>query len=361
MRVMHLLESLEFGGAEKVVVDLANEMAPRHEVTICCVKRFGELVGSLDSRIRTVCLDKGEGNQLALPERIARTLRHQRIDVLHAHNWGVFLEGALAAYRARTPVAVHTVHGPYMTYAPGWGSTAKRAIRHRFERWLSRRYSKVVTVSDSIRQYVSDEIGIDSRRLLTIHNGVQAAPPTPRRDDCDPIVCMTVGRLAAVKNHAMMIRAFHQVADPRCRLWLVGDGPERMALEALSLQLGLHGRVLFTGFRQDIPALLATGHIFLMSSDYEGVSIAVLEAMRAALPVIGTRVGGMPETVLDGHTGMLIPAGDAGAMASAIRHLIESPEDRARMGENGRRFAETEFSLSTMVQRYEQIYEGEVV
>lgn len=359
MRVLHLIETLEFGGAEKVLIDLANEMSARHDVTVCCVKRLGELSASLNPRIRVLCLDKGEGNDIRLPFRLARLLRRERIEALHVHNWGVYLEGALAGLIARVPVLVHTVHGPYTSYSPVWQSRVKCAVRHWIERRLAPFFSKIVTVSDSIQHYIRDEIGIDGARLMTIHNGIRIGGAPGRKTAGGNIVFTTVGRFAAIKNHAMMIRAFHQANAPDSCLWLVGDGPERGHLEALVQELGLDGRVVFTGFRQDVVDILAKTDVFLMSSDYEGISIAVLEAMRSGLPVIGTRVGGMAETVQEGETGILVGKGDVEAMARAIRTLIASPDERVRLGERARRFLEAEFSITTMVERYERLYMGE--
>ncbi|MBL0125026.1 MAG: glycosyltransferase [Betaproteobacteria bacterium] len=170
-------------------------------------------------------------------------------------------------------------------------------------------------------------------------------------------MCITVGRLATIKNQAMMIRAFHAAACANAKLWLVGDGPERATLEALAAELALEDRVSFIGFRHDVADLLSQSDIFLMSSNYEGVSIAVLEAMRASLPVIGTQVGGMSETVKP-DTGVLMPAGDIAAMAAAIRMLADSPEKRQQLGAAGREFLITEFSINNMLTKYELLYKG---
>ena len=358
MRVLHLIESLEFGGAEKVAIDLANEMANHHDVMICCVKLIGDLGTTVDRRIRVVCLEKREGNDYSLPFRLARLLRKMRIDVLHAHNWGVFLEAALAGALARTRTIIHTVHGPYMDYVPGWRSYLKRSLRHLLERLFAPQFAKVVTVSDSIQKYIKTEIGIAASRLLTIHNGIAADNVVPSARADDLIKCVTVGRLAEVKNQAMMIRAFHAANCANARLCLIGDGPERQNLGTLVRELGIEARVTFTGFRKDVAAMLSESDIFLMSSNYEGISIAVLEAMRAGLPVIGTRVGGMSEVVKE-QTGVLVEAGDVNGMARALRALILSPDRRAVLGLAGRKFLEAEFSLQNMVGQYEQLYKGE--
>lgn len=359
MRVLHVIETLEFGGAEKVLVELANAMAGQCEVAVCCIKRTGELEQALDRRIRVHCMNSGEGNHLLLPLRIGRLVREGRFEVVHSHTWGTYIESALGALVGGASVLVHTVHGHYLYYAPGLASRLKRGLRHLVERVLARAHRRVVTVSDAIQQYVRTEVGLPASRLLTIHNGVSDAPGPARPDRGDrPAVFITVGRLAAIKNYAMLLRAFSDVVrlHPACRLVIVGDGPERGALESLAQGLGIAGSVEFLGFRQDVQQLLADADVFVLSSKYEGISIALLEAMRAGLPAIGTRVGGMAEVLVDGETGILVPDEDQAAMARAMTSLATSPAERRRLGDKGHARMLDSFSMSVIVERYLSVY-----
>ncbi|MBL8514284.1 MAG: glycosyltransferase [Betaproteobacteria bacterium] len=356
MRVMHLIESLEFGGAEKVVIDLANAMAARHTVVVCCVKKLGDLRNAVRADIPVLCLGKGEGNDWRVPFRLRDLMREHRIEVLHSHNWGVFLEGALAAWLSPGVVLVNTVHGPYMDYAPGWTSRFKQRARHLLERIASWRYRAVVLVSDAIAAYIARDIGIANARLTTIRNGIAALDVSRVERREDGVRFITVGRLAEVKNQAMVIRAFHDAGCKDAELWIAGDGPERANLEQLSSDLGLTGRVRFLGFCDDVTPHLAQCDIFVMSSHYEGISIAVLEAMRAGLPVLGTDVGGMRETVEPGHTGELVPAGGVDALAACMRRVAASSSERQRLGTAGRAKMLREFSMENMVGRYEELY-----
>lgn len=356
MRVMHMIESLEFGGAEKVVIDLANAMTARHDVIVCCVKKLGDLKTSLNANIPVVCLDKGEGNDWRIPFRLRDLMREHRIEVLHSHNWGVFLEGALAAWLSPGVVLINTVHGPYMDYAPDWRAQFKRRARHCLERVASWRHQSVVLVSDAISSYIARDIGITAKKLTTIRNGISAKDVSRAPGEDEVVRFITVGRLAEVKNQAMMVRAFGVTELDRAELWIAGDGPERTNLEALARTLGLADRVRFLGFCQDVSPHLAQCDVFVMSSNYEGISIAVLEAMRAGLPVIGTDVGGMRETVEHGITGELVPVGDTAALAAAMRKFHDSKELRARHGAAGRAKMLDGFSIETMVRRYEELY-----
>lgn len=361
MRVLHVIETLEFGGAEKIVVGLANALVAQHEIVVCCVKRTGALAAQLDKRVRVICLHKQEGNDYWLPVRLARLLRKQRFDVVHGHNWGVFLETGAAAVLARTQVAVHTVHGPYPDYPPTRAGRIKRALRHGLERRVARCFTRVVAVSDAIRQYMCREMNVDPRRVAVVHNGIPPGAIAPRlRNAVRPTTFITVGRLAAIKNHALMVRAFARFAsaDDGARLVIVGDGPDRGALEALAGTLGVAGRIQFTGFRTDIEALLADADVFLLTSHYEGISMALLEAMRCGLPAIATRVGGVPETIRDGETGLLVDPGDEQQLATAMAQLAHSPALRHQFGERARAFLVHEYSLDAMIEKYSSLYAG---
>jgi len=360
MRILHIIESLDFGGAEKVVVDLTRALLTYADVDICCVKNEGKLSLQLDPRIRVFCLHKGEGNDWHVPLRLARLIREHDYDVVHSHSWGVYLESALAAMLTHVPSLVHTVHGHYLSYPPGLVPRLKKWLRHTLERLLAYRYDRIVTVSDAIQLYVRRDIGLPVSRMLTIRNGVPCAVSKRRDSSRAAVTFMAVGRLAEVKNHAMMLRAFAITAraHPSTRLRLVGDGPERENLEAQARELGVSRQVEFLGFRNDISQLLDEVDVLLMSSHYEGVSIAILEAMCAGLPVIATRVGGVPETVQDGATGLLVADNDAEAMAQAMQELIASEPERRRLGESGQALLQNQFSIDIVAERYYQLYLG---
>lgn len=359
MRILYLIESLEFGGAEKMLVGLANGFAADHAVTVCCIKRTGALTQELDPRIEVLCLDKPEGTSYGLMLRLWRLMRRGRYDVVHTHNWSVFAESGVAALLARVPVLIHTSHGRYASVATTAAAELKRRLRHRLERLVSHGYSHIVTVSDSIQQAVEEAVGIPVRRLITIHNGIDPGPPPDSRPS--PLTTfVSVGRLVRVKRHDLMIRAFAAVSaeDPNARLLLVGDGPERQPIEQLVREHGIEGKVQMAGFRQDIAALLAASDIFLLTSTYEGISIALLEAMRAGLPAIGTRVGGIPETIAHGKTGLLVDEADAEGLRDAMAALARDPARRVGMSREARTELEQKFSAERMVSSYRDLYLG---
>lgn len=358
---MHVTESLEFGGAEKVIVSLANAVATTNDVTVCCLKRVGDLASQLDQRVKVLCLDKGEGNDPAVILKLSRIIRDTGVDVLHTHDWGVFLESGLAAMVRRKVVCVHTVHGPYMSYGSGVAARLKRTLRHFLEKWVALRFSCICPVSDMIGEYIISDIGIPRKRVSTVHNGIEQGGGEPIAQGAHgdkPIRLIAVGRLAAVKNYSLLLRAVAKLRQkqPGVELVMVGDGPLRAQLERETASLGLQDLVRFTGFCDQVDQLLGQADIFVVSSDYEGISIAMLEAMRAGLPVIATRVGGVPETVVDGETGWLVPPADEAALAGAISTLAADAACRKRMGLAGRDRVRQEFSVDAMLKKYSTIY-----
>ena len=364
MRILHVIESLEFGGAEKVVISLANSMAGVHQVAICCVKAVGALADEIDERIDVFCLDKPEGNDYLLPFKLARIIRQNAYDVVHTHNWGVFLEGGLAGALARTPVLVHTVHGPYAAYPETVRSRIKVSLRHWLERIVARRFRGIAVVSDAIARYVVNDMSIDRNAVVTVHNGIPVSGgATVAGSGGDDVVFITVGRLAAIKNHELMVRALHEVlkAGVRAKLLVVGDGPERAGIESYLRENRLEGEVTLLGFRSDVRDLLAGADVFLLTSRYEGISIAMLEAMRAGLPVIATCVGGVPETVRDGKTGLLVEPDDLPGLVEAMIRLARSKPLRRDMGVRGLEFLSEEFSLARMTTRYLDLYSAAAV
>ena len=360
MRIVQVTESLEIGGAERVVVTLTNALAARHETSVICLKQVGALAADLAGSPVT-CLRKGEGNDPGAMMRLARALRAARAEVVHAHDWGCYLDAMGAAWLADVPVAVQTVHGAYMAYPPGLLNGIKKSLRHFLERRAEARYGNVVCVSDALRAHVSQEIGIADARLLTIANGVQVPPRAQaRQGEHGALRFISVGRLAAVKNYALLLRGFAPLVArfPGTTLTLVGDGPERAALEKLAADCGIGASVRFLGFRSDIDELLAQADVFVLSSLSEGIPMSILEAMKSGLSVVATRVGGVPATVIDGETGLLVASEDEPALTAALATLLANPARASAMGMAGHARALARFSVDAMVAAYEAVYQG---
>ena len=203
-------------------------------------------------------------------------------------------------------------------------------------------------------------LGVGNEALLTrIHNGVLDVPPEMRADHSGngPVKIISVARLDAPKDHALLIDALATIKDIPWELELIGDGPLTESIRARAHSLGIGERILFAGLCNDVPVRLSNADLFVLASGFEGFPLSILEAMRANLPVIASDVGGVSESVVEGTTGFLVPKGDKDALADRLRLLITDPELRKRLGLQGRFFYEREFSFDIMYNRTFEIYQ----
>jgi len=263
---------------------------------------------------------------------------------------------------------VHMAHGPSIHYpATDRWAPLKKNIRRKVERFASLKLDCAIAVSEAVRRELIDDVGIPARKVVLIHNGIDLTPVplgdlTARREtlrlSSEEIVLVAVGRLAEIKNYNMLLEAFARAVKelPVLRLVMVGDGPERAKLEATAMHLGLSDRVHFLGARDDVREWLALSHVFVLPSLYEGISIALLEAMAAGLPAVATQVGGNPEVVTDQQNGILVESGDVEGFARALVVLARDEALRERMGRAARKRIEMKFDLNRSVRQYEEIY-----
>jgi len=220
--------------------------------------------------------------------------------------------------------------------------------------------SVVVAVSEDCARLVTTEEGVPASRLRVIHNGIdtEAITPPDRTEKRLGQRVISVGRLAAVKDLGTMLKTVQRIARsfPDFRLQLVGDGPERSSLQDLIAELGIGGTVEMLGERRDIAERLSEADIFVQSSISEGLSLGLLEAHAAGLPIVATDVGGNAEVVVHGTTGLLVPPRDPAKLAEALMELLADPDRALSMGRRGRLRVQEAFDLRKVVRRYEELY-----
>lgn len=363
-----VVNHLKGGGKEQFVVALANQLAERgHAPLVVCFERGGRLGGKLCAEVSLVELGKAGGSSVRTLFRLARTLRAERATLVHSNNWGTLVECVVAGRLAGGLPVVHTQHG--LDYERG---TERRpsTVRLATKRLMARGLRALVAVSDEVRTMLVDEWRVAPDRVHVVTNGV-AIPDLGARDDAarcrarraiglpaDAFVVGTVGYLRPVKDYPTLVRAFARVrhSRPEAHLVVVGDGPSRPEIEATIRALGLGGAVHLLGVRGDVPALLPLFDVFALSSLSEGISLAILEAMGWALPVVATRVGGNPQVVAHGCTGLLVPPSDAEAFGDALRRLADEPATAEAFGRAGRGRMVEQFSAARMGSDYERIY-----
>jgi sugar transferase (PEP-CTERM/EpsH1 system associated) len=351
LRVAHITLGLEVGGQEKLLLEFARHAdRARFDLLVIALGSRGRLAQLLEELGCTIiAMDEPHGLSPGRLRRLCRLLRQQRPDVVHTHDEAPLVYGLPAAWWARVRARIHTHHHGRLASV-----SRRQEFLVRCAAPLARRF---VCVSHDSARYAR-KLGVPARRVQTLHNGIDLARfPFHGPQPDGPVV--TVARLSPEKDIQCLLRAARHVADttPAFRLEIAGDGPCRDELHRLTAELKLMENVRFLGEISDVPALLGRARLFVLPSQTEGVSLTILEAMARGLPVVATRVGGNPEVVADGASGLLVPSGDALALAQAIGNIHGDPETGRRLGLAGRRRAEEHFDVRRMVKRYEALYE----
>jgi glycosyltransferase involved in cell wall biosynthesis len=291
--------------------------------------------------------------------RFARRLRREGIDMVHTHEFAMNAYGGLAARMAGV-ASVATIHGKH------WVADRRRRILA--YRALRAAGVELVAVSQDLARYLEARLALARGDIHVVYNGI----PMPERVVCgerrrsaagaraelgipaDGPLLVAVGNLYPVKDHATLIRAMTKLGEP-ARLAIAGRGEEEQSLRALAAQLGFGERLHLLGLRDDVDRLLTAADLFVQPSVSEGLPLSVLEAMAVGLPIVATRVGGMPEALGD-DAGMLVPPGEPSALASAIDQLLANPGRADRLGQAARTRAVELFSLEAMVRQYLALY-----
>ena len=361
-RVLQLVLSLSPGGTERLVIEICRHLAGRIDSSVCCLDEPGSWAAELvPLNIPVLSLSRQPGFHPGLALELARVITARQVDVIHCHHYSPYVYGLLATVLHPRVRLVFTEHGRLSNRGP---SRKRQMVNPMLACWPA----KLCAVSADLKQQMVAE-GFPASRLHVVYNGIDAGEP-PRLSQrqatraalglpLDAFVVGTVGRLDPVKNLSTLLRAHAVLATEHAgaRLVIVGDGPDREALRAEAQGLNLADSVIFTGYRSDVRAVMPAFDAYANSSTYEGVSLTILEAMAATLPVVATRVGGNPEVVVDHETGRLVQ-GNARALAAALLELARNPMRRHNMGEAGRWRVKRHFSLDRMVQAYAAAYFG---
>jgi glycosyltransferase involved in cell wall biosynthesis len=355
------------GGAERVARDQLVELDPERFERVLFVSRppapgdpTGEaVVADLQSRGVAVRFLRRRFKYDALAWwPMLRALRRERTDVLHAHSFGQNAWASVIGRLTRVPAVIAHEHN--------WAFTG-RALRPVIDRELiARCASAMVVVSQEARRRMIEVERIAPERLVFLPNGIRALP---RGDGGavraelgigpdDPVIG-TVCILRSEKALDVLVRATALLVDdfPRLRVLIVGEGDERGRVQALVEQFGLEEHVLLTGARTDVPDVLAALDVAVLSSDFEGIPLSLLEFMDAGKPIVATNVGGIPEVIEAGVHGVLVPPRNEAALAAAVGGLLRDPGGAAQLGARARERCRSEFSLGRTVERLQELYE----
>lgn len=361
IRVAHVVEAMHQGGAESLVIEHVRLAAPDVHSTVIALNRGGPaLEAARAGGAETLLLQKGAAKAQGLL-RLARELRDRRIDVVNAHNPIGAVYGTLAARMAGVPVVVRTEHS---IHYPGRGGRLYGLV----EPWLTGLSDRVICVCEASRASHVSRLGDHERRFVTILNGI-AADETGAGPDRDRVreslgvapgepLALTVGSLTVQKSQDVMLRGMAVALErvPNATLLIAGEGKLRDELLALHAQLGLGDRVRFLGARLDVPDLMRACDLFVLSSSREGLSVTLLEAMRAGKATLATAIGGNPEAVADGVNGRIVPGGDPDAFGAALAGMLGDGAALAAYGAAGERRWRERFTAERMVGTTEHLY-----
>jgi glycosyltransferase involved in cell wall biosynthesis len=348
------------GGAETMQLELARQLTSRGHRVVPIGPKGPE--GWLTSRFAELGIKReqvdlrGLVGLVSVPQ-IVLLIRSHRLDVLHSHEFGMAVYGSLAA-RLTGCRHIMTMHGG--TYYAG------RARRRRALRVAASLSDHTVTVSNALRRSFSDAVGISAERVDVVHNGVTYRAGDGRRVRGEmglaprDVLVLAVGNLLPIKGHSILLEALSRLpaGSDKAVLAIAGAGPEESKLRALAIDLGIADRVHLLGFRSDVPDLLHGADIFAMPSRYEGLPMAIIEAMLAGRAIVASDVGGMRELLHDSSVGLLVPPDDATALAQRLSELVRDPGLRGRLGEAARLRAGERFTASAMAERYLAMYTG---
>lgn len=360
--VMEIVHSLEIGGMERVVLNLVKHLDRERfrplVVCIACLGDFAPLASELG--VPVICLDKPPGVSLKAPINLAGLIKSENVRILHLHNSGPLFTGTLAGLLARAPVRVYTDHA------------RKFPDRRRVmmtEAILLKLIDRVVAVSEETRKNLIKYLHASPDKVTVVPNGVSRPQPVSQQEraalrakfripENAPLVS-TVARLEPQKAIDRLIEAAVLVRRrvPDAHFLVAGGGSMFDELTAKVRVVQLENNFHLAGWRSDVAAVLATGDLFVLSSDWEGLPMTILEALALERPVVCPDVGDVGRAVIDGHNGRLTPPGDIPALAEAIGDLLLNPDAAREMGRRGSELFGDQFGAARMTRNYEKIFE----
>lgn len=359
LHILHTESSLGLGGQELRIVAEAQGLRARGHAVVLAVQPSSQLARL--ARQAGIAVEEIRMSPERLPAIIAdflRAIRHHRVDVINTHgsldSWAASIAGRLSA---RKPVIVRSRHKT-TPIAPSWRHRVLyRSLPH-----------AIVTTGEAVRRHLVEEHGVPSERVVSIPTGVDVRRfvrhghpdrSSEHGEDNEETIVGTVAFLRDYKGLDVLIAAAREIVavHPHVKVWIIGEGPERGRLERMIDDLGLEKHVKLWGHRTEIPQWLSCMKVFVMpSTGAEGVPQALTQALAMERPVVASSVGGIPEVVEHGLTGLLVPPNDPNRLAKAVLLLLGNPVLRDRLGRAGRRRVVEEYSLTRMLEKTEELY-----
>jgi glycosyltransferase involved in cell wall biosynthesis len=377
VKVLRIIGRLNVGGPAIHVVNLTAGLNPRRYRPLLIAGSENEAEGSMlafalshgvqptviPEIVTSFNLTPRDGKALW---RLYSLMRKERPHIVHTHTAKAGFLGRLAARLAGVPVVVHTFHGHVLH---GYYGAVKNELLRRVEQSLAWVTDRLVTVSEQVKNDLvgygiakADKIsvvplGFNLEPILNSHTQQGEFRREMGLSDKIKLVGI-VGRIFPIKNHALFLESAARIAarEPAARFVVVGDGVLRPTLEKQARELGINDRVLFTGWRRDLPRICADLDVLVVSSDNEGTPVSAIEAMASGCPVVATRVGGLPDLIEEHKTGRLVSPRDAAALASAGLDLLHSPQIARELGKNAQAFVRQRFTVQRLLSDIDDLY-----
>jgi len=340
----------------------------KYRVYVCALKK----PGVLDKQAKAQGLNVSYFDRQKYDPRkildLIRFIRKNKIQIVHTHLLGAGIIGRIAATICQVPVVIVHDHSgfPMLSNIP----TVYSRLLRMMDKPLTYVTDRVIAVSYSVKERRIKRGLPDKNKVVVIHNGIDINKFNSDLYDNDKIretmsigasdvVIGAVGRLSPEKGLDFLLEAASKIYSKytEAKLVIIGDGPCRNMLEQQTIDLGISEKVIFTGFRDDVPELLSAMDIFVSSSLFEAFPMVILEAMSMSKPVVATNVGGIPEMIIPGVTGFIVPPGDSEALYTAIIQLLDDPDRRITFGQNGRQRIEEFFTTQVIVNKLVELYD----
>ena len=369
--IAHVIYKLGMGGLENGLINLINQMpADKYRHMIICLTGSTEFRERLQRQdVQIIDLEKKEGQDWRSFVSLYQVLKQYNVDIIHTRNLAA-IEYQISAFLARVKYRVHSEHG-WDVFDPQGNNRKYQILR----RLLSPLIQVFIPLSLHLQSYLVEKVGISEQKIIRICNGVDIKKFYPVKvkhlvSDCplpfdkNTVTIGTVGRMHGVKDQLTLVRAFISLLKANAELTgqinlvLIGEGPLKKEAIKLLEDSQLLEYAWLPGKREDIAEIMRSLDIFVLPSQAEGISNTILEAMATGLPVIATAVGGNPELIVEGETGLLVPASDPEAMADALLTLIKDKQKRQQQGENSYQRVLDKFSIQAMVNKYTDVYDS---
>ena len=360
-RVVYLAHTFAVGGAEEMVLNLVRYLPAEFERAVVCIDRpgpIGEEIRKTGVPFSALGLQPGIRRPFDL-SRLQHFIHQTEPTIVHTFLLTASLYGRFAAMLARVPIVIGTEVNIY---------ERKQPLHRLAERWLMRHTDTVVASAESVRTFYLDQIGADPDKVVVIYNAVDWSQLDTTRDragiraeigvPADAPAAGIIARLTEQKAHRVLFEAMTLRPElNRLHLIVVGDGDLRDDLQSRAARLGLSARIHFVGPRRDLGNLLGAVDMFLMPSLWEGLPLSLVLAMGAGLPVIASRVAGIPEVVHDGESGLLVNPGDARQLADAMARVLDDDSLRLQMSQRARAFVRPRFGVDRFVASTTALYD----